>query len=111
MSSPTHAFVVGACVVALLSACASGRVRGGQGTEMGQAEEYQPDKKVDPPTGNVDKTSGPLEPIDTYPVLEIDLERQVMFVVRDGASLTFNTSTGRSGWRPGTLSIMSSQSV
>jgi hypothetical protein len=76
MSSPTHAFVVGACVVALLSACASGRVRGGQGTEMGQAEEYQPDKKVDPPTGNVDKTSGPLEPIDTYPALEIDLERR-----------------------------------
>ncbi len=76
MSSPTHPFVVGACVVALLSACASGRVRGGQGTEMGQAEEYQPDKKVDPPTGNVDKTSGPLEPIDTYPVLQIDLERR-----------------------------------
>jgi hypothetical protein len=42
---------------------------------MGQAEEYQPEKKVDPPTGNVDKTSGPLEPIDTYPALEIDLER------------------------------------
>ncbi|HUW03934.1 MAG TPA: L,D-transpeptidase family protein [Acidimicrobiales bacterium] len=31
--------------------------------------------------------------------VEIDLERQVMFVVRDGASLAFNTSTGRSGWR------------
>ncbi len=31
--------------------------------------------------------------------VEIDLERQVMFVVRDGSSLTFNTSTGRSGWR------------
>ena len=31
--------------------------------------------------------------------VEIDLERQVMFVVRDGGSLAFNTSTGRSGWR------------
>ena len=31
--------------------------------------------------------------------VEIDLARQVMFVVRDGTSLTFNTSTGRSGWR------------
>jgi hypothetical protein len=43
---------------------------------MGQAEAYGPESKVDPPTGNVDKTSGPLEPIDTYPVLEIDLERR-----------------------------------
>jgi hypothetical protein len=43
---------------------------------MGQAKEYQPEKKVDPPTGNADKTSAPMEPIDTYPVLEIDLERR-----------------------------------
>jgi len=71
-----RAVIIGACVVGLGSACASGRVRGGQGTEMGQAEQYQPDKKVDPPTGNADKTSAPLEPIDTYPVLEIDLERR-----------------------------------
>ena len=76
MSFATRALIVVACVAGLLSACASGRVRGGQGTEMGQAEEYQPQKKVDPPTGNADKTSAPLEPIDTYPVLEIDLERR-----------------------------------
>ena len=68
--------IAGACVACLVSGCASGRVRGGQGTEMGQAEEYQPEKKVDPPTGNADKTSAPLEPIDIYPVLEIDLERR-----------------------------------
>ena len=76
MSSPTQILVAGACTVALLSSCASGRVRGAQGTEMGQAEAYQPETKVDPPTGNSDKTSGPLEPIDTYPALEIDLERR-----------------------------------
>jgi len=71
-----RALIVGACVACLVGGCASGRVRGGQGTEMGQAEEYQPEKKVDPPTGNADKTSAPLEPIDIYPVLEIDLERR-----------------------------------
>jgi len=72
----SRALILGACIAVFAGACASGRVRGGQGTEMGQAEEYQPEKKVDPPTGNVDKTSGPLEPIDTYPVLEVDLERR-----------------------------------
>ena len=71
-----RALIAGACVACIVSGCASGRVRGGQGTEMGQAEEYQPEKKVDPPTGNADKTSAPLEPIDIYPVLEIDLERR-----------------------------------
>ena len=64
------------CAASLLCSCASGRVRGAQGTEMGQAEAYQPETKVNPPTGNSDKTSGPLEPIDTYPALEIDLERR-----------------------------------
>jgi hypothetical protein len=72
----SRALVLGACIAVFAGACASGRVRGGQGTEMGQAEEYQPEKKVDPPTGNAEKTSAPLEPIDTYPVLEIDLERR-----------------------------------
>ena len=43
---------------------------------MGQAEEYQPEKKVDPPQGNVDRTSGPLTHPDPYPVLEVDLERK-----------------------------------
>lgn len=63
-------------LVILGSGCASGRVRGGQGTEMGQAEAYEPQTKVDPPQGNVDRTSGPLTPVDTYPVLEVDLERR-----------------------------------
>ena len=76
MNALSRALILGACIAVFAGACASGRVRGGQGTEMGQAEEYQPEKKVDPPTGNVDKTSGPLEPIDTYPVLEVDLERR-----------------------------------
>lgn len=76
MSFRSRAFILGACIAVFATACASGRVRGGQGTEMGQAEAYQPETKVDPPTGNSDKTSGPLEPIDTYPALEIDLERR-----------------------------------
>jgi len=76
VSSLSRALILGAWFAVFATACASGRVRGGQGTEMGQAEEYQPEKKVDPPTGNAEKTSAPLEPIDTYPVLEIDLERR-----------------------------------
>ncbi len=66
-------------VVAILSAiaaCASGRVRVGQGTEIGQEEVYEPEEKVNPPVGNVDRTSGPLEHPDPYPVLEGDLERR-----------------------------------
>jgi hypothetical protein len=55
--------------------CASGRVRGAQGTEMGQEREYEPESKVDPPVGNVMRTSGPIELPDPYPVLEVDLER------------------------------------
>ena len=42
----------------LVAACASGRVRGAQGTEMGQAREYEPETKVEPPIGNVERTSG-----------------------------------------------------
>lgn len=39
--------------------------------------------------------------------IEIDLERQLMFVVRGGVTRVFNTSTGRSGWRtpPGRFTI------
>jgi len=70
------ALAIGACIAVLVTACASGRVRGGQGTEMGQTEEYAPEKKVEPPVGNVDRTSGPLEHPEPYPVLEIDLERR-----------------------------------
>ena len=68
--------LLGACAALLASACASGRVRGAQGTEMGQAREYEPEKKVEPPVGNVDRTSGPLTQPDPYPVLEVDLERR-----------------------------------
>lgn len=42
------------------------------------------------------------------PGIEIDLERQVMFVVHSGAvAVALNTSTGRAGWRtrPGTFNI------
>ena len=70
MSSLPHALLLGAFIAALLNACASGRVRGAQGTEMRQAEEYEPKKKVDPPEGNVSR-----EP-EAYPALEIDLERR-----------------------------------
>ncbi|HEX4902237.1 MAG TPA: L,D-transpeptidase family protein, partial [Acidimicrobiales bacterium] len=39
--------------------------------------------------------------------LEIDLERQLLLVVRGGRTLAFNTSTGRAGWRtqPGRFTI------
>jgi len=76
MSALAHAAVIGACLATLTTACARDRVRGGQGTEMGQAEEYEPEKKVDPPIGNVDRTSGPLVHPEPYPVLEVDLERR-----------------------------------
>jgi len=76
MSSLPRILLLAALLIPLASACASGRVRGGQGTEMGQAEAYEPQQKVNPPTGNADKTSAPLEPIDTYPLLEVDLERR-----------------------------------
>lgn len=60
----------------LLVACASGRVRGAQGTEAGQAREYEPETKVDPPIGNVERTSGSMTQPEPYPVLEVDLERR-----------------------------------
>lgn len=66
----------GACVAILLCSCASGRVRGAQGTEMGQAREYEPETKVEPPTGNVDVVTGPMIHPEPYPVLEVDLERR-----------------------------------
>ena len=39
--------------------------------------------------------------------IEVDLERQLMIVVRGGETHVFNTSTGRSGWRtpPGRFTI------
>lgn len=75
MSIRAPTVVLGAAIL-LASACASGRVRGAQGTEMGQAKEYEPETKVDPPIGNVDRTSGPLVQPEPYPVLEVDLERR-----------------------------------
>lgn len=68
--------IVGGVCIASAVGCASGRVRGAQGTEMGQAREYEPQTKVEPPVGNVDRTSGPLEQPEAYPVLEVDLERR-----------------------------------
>ena len=59
-----------------LAGCASGRVRGAQGTEMGQEREYEPESKVDPPIGNVERTSGSMTQPEAYPVLEVDLERR-----------------------------------
>ena len=70
MNSLPRALLLGGCIAALATACASGRVRGAQGTEMKQAEEYEPAKKVDPPEGNISRET------DTYPVLEVDLERR-----------------------------------
>ena len=68
--------LLGVFIATLASACASGRVRGAQGTEMGQAREYEPETKVEPPISNVDRTSGPMTQPEPYPVLEVDLERR-----------------------------------
>jgi len=73
-TSVTAAFVL--LVLMLVSACATGRVRGAQGTEMQQEEEYQPGSKVNPPEGNVDRTSGPVTLPNPPPILEVDLERR-----------------------------------
>ena len=76
MKRRAGALVCAAVLIGALTGCASGRVRGAQGTEMGQAREYEPEKKVEPPIGNVDRTSGPMTQPDPYPVLEVDLERR-----------------------------------
>ena len=68
--------VGGLALGALLSGCASGRVRGAQGTEMGQAREYEPEAKAEPPIGNVERTSGSMTQPEPYPVLEVDLEKR-----------------------------------
>ena len=69
--------ILGCLIMAgLVASCASGRVRGAQGTEMGQAREYEPETKVEPPIGNVERTSGSLTQPEAYPVLEVDLERR-----------------------------------
>ena len=74
MSIRAQTVILGAAILLASASCASGRVRGAQGTEMGQAKEYEPETKVDPPIGNVERTSGPLVQPEPYPVLEVDLE-------------------------------------
>ena len=43
---------------------------------MGQAREYEPETKVEPPIGNVERTSGSMTQPEAFPVLEVDLERR-----------------------------------
>jgi len=53
------------------------------------------------------ETAGPVQALEAGDHIEVDLERQLMFVVKDGRTLVLNTSTGRSGWRtpPGRFTI------
>lgn len=53
------------------------------------------------------ETAGPVGPREGGDHVEVDLERQLMFVVRGGRTWVFNTSTGRPGWRtpPGRFAI------
>ncbi len=53
-----------------LAACGTGRVRAGQATEIRQEEVYEPETKVEPPEGNSERLP------ETYPFLEVDLERK-----------------------------------
>jgi len=76
LTSLLRALVLGAFIATAAAACASGRVRGGQGTEMQQEEEYLPQTKVRPPEGNIDRVSGPINSPTPPPVLEVDLERR-----------------------------------
>jgi len=76
VSAWSRVLVVGGCLFGFATACASGRVRGGQGTEMQQMEEYEPKTKAEPPEGNVDRTSGPITLPNPPPLLEVDLERR-----------------------------------
>jgi len=76
LSSLPRVLILGAFIAGAASACAGGRVRGGQGTEMQQEEEYLPRTKVQPPAGNIDRVSGPIVSPSPPPVLEVDLERR-----------------------------------
>ena len=53
------------------------------------------------------QTAGPVGPREGGDHVEIDLERQLMFIVRGDRSLIFNTSTGTKGWRtpPGRFTV------
>lgn len=69
--------LIAGCAIAMSTGCASGRVRAGQGTEMQQEREYEPEQKVNPPEGNISRVSGPVKGTPTPPpVIEIDLERR-----------------------------------
>ncbi|MGK2929457.1 MAG: L,D-transpeptidase family protein, partial [Acidimicrobiales bacterium] len=45
------------------------------------------------------ETAAPVGPREGGDHIEVDLERQLMFIVQGGRSHVFNTSTGMSGWR------------
>lgn len=53
------------------------------------------------------ETATPVGPREAGNHIEVDLDRQIMFVVKDGVHKIFNTSTGTSGWRtpPGRFAI------
>jgi hypothetical protein len=76
LSSLPGALILGAFMAAAACGCAGGRVRGGQGTEMQQEEEYLPKNKAVPPEGNTNRVSGPINSPSPPPVLEVDLERR-----------------------------------
>lgn len=69
MKLPTEALFAVIAVVTL-AACGTGRVRAGQATEIRQEEVYEPATKVEPPEGNSERLP------ETYPFLEVDLERK-----------------------------------
>lgn len=53
------------------------------------------------------ETAAPVAAREGGDHVELDLERQLLIVVRDGRTLAFNTSTGTSGWRtpPGRFTV------
>lgn len=53
------------------------------------------------------ETATPVQALEAGDHIEVDLERQLLLVVKDGRTLVLNTSTGRSGWRtpPGRFTI------
>lgn len=53
------------------------------------------------------ETAAPVSPREVGDHIEVDLDRQIMFVVKDGRHRIFNTSTGTTGWRtpPGRFTI------
>lgn len=60
-----------------------------------------------PNTMDALETAAPVQAREAGDHIEVDLERQLMLVVKDGRTLVLNTSTGRRGWRtpPGRFTI------